>query len=66
MSLPADARRRWKLDQGGPVSVLDLGKVVVIAPGERGFSRLIDSALSRDEHLRYVADLSDDDDLATT
>jgi hypothetical protein len=66
MSLPADARRRWKLDRGGPVSVLDLGNVVVVAPGTRGFAGVIDAALSRADHLDYVAHLSEDDDLATT
>lgn len=66
MSLPADARRRWKLGHGGPVSVLDLGEVVVVAPGERGFSELIDAALSRADHLDFVTQLSRDDDLATT
>ena len=66
MSLPADARHRWKLDRGGRVSVLDLGDVVVVAPGDRGFAGLIEDALSRAEHLRYVKSLPDDDDLATT
>jgi hypothetical protein len=66
MSLPADARRRWKLDRGGPVAVLDLGNVVVVAPGERGFAAVIDTALSRADHLDYVTRLSEDDDLATT
>lgn len=66
MSLPAEARRRWRLDRGGPVSVLDLGSVVVIAPGERGFAAVIDGALSRTAHLDYVKNLAADDDLATT
>jgi len=65
MSLPADARHRWRLDRGGRVSVLDLGSVVVVAPGERGFAGLIDDALSGAEHLRYVKSIADDD-LATT
>jgi hypothetical protein len=33
MSLPAAARRRWKLDDGGPVGYLDLGELMVIVPG---------------------------------
>ena len=33
MSLPATARHRWHLDQGGEVGYLDLGDVVVIVPG---------------------------------
>jgi bifunctional DNA-binding transcriptional regulator/antitoxin component of YhaV-PrlF toxin-antitoxin module len=33
MSLPASARRRWGLDQGGDVAYLDLGDALVIVPG---------------------------------
>jgi hypothetical protein len=33
MSLPAAARRRWGLDQGGEVGFLDLGDAVVLIPG---------------------------------
>ena len=33
MSLPAIARHRWGLDQGGEVGYLDIGEAVVIVPG---------------------------------
>ncbi len=33
MSLPASARHRWGLDDGGDVGYLDLGDAVVIVPG---------------------------------
>jgi hypothetical protein len=66
MSLPADARKRWELTDGGPVSVLDLGSVVVVAPGDQGFTHLVGDALSREDHLRYVESMSEDEDLATT
>ncbi len=33
MSLPADARHRWGLDDGGQVGYLDLGEVVLVVPG---------------------------------
>jgi bifunctional DNA-binding transcriptional regulator/antitoxin component of YhaV-PrlF toxin-antitoxin module len=33
MSLPASARRRWRLHDGGEVGYLDLGDAVVIVPG---------------------------------
>ena len=33
MSLPASARHRWGLDEGGDVGYLDLGDAVVIVPG---------------------------------
>jgi hypothetical protein len=38
MSLPAAARHRWRLDDGGEVGFLDLGDAVVIVPG--GVQRL--------------------------
>ena len=38
MSLPASARRRWGLDEGGDVGYLDLGEAVVLVPG--GIGRL--------------------------
>jgi hypothetical protein len=33
MSLPASARHRWGLDEGGDVAYLDLGHAVVLVPG---------------------------------
>lgn len=38
MSLPAAARRRWGLEQGGEVGYVDLGETVLIVPG--GVARL--------------------------
>ncbi|HUP69595.1 MAG TPA: AbrB/MazE/SpoVT family DNA-binding domain-containing protein [Acidimicrobiales bacterium] len=33
MSLPAAARHRWDLDDGGVVAAVDLGDLVVLVPG---------------------------------
>ena len=33
MSLPASARHRWGLDEGGEVGYLDIGDTVVLVPG---------------------------------
>jgi len=33
MSLPAAARHRWQLAEGGEVGYLDLGDAIVIVPG---------------------------------
>ena len=64
MSVPAAIRHRWGLDGGGRVTVVDLGEVaVLLPPGVR--ERLIDAALSAEDHRRFVAEL-DDPDLATT
>jgi bifunctional DNA-binding transcriptional regulator/antitoxin component of YhaV-PrlF toxin-antitoxin module len=65
LSLPASARHRWKLDNGGPVDVLDLGFGVLMVPQGKG-RRLLGDVLSRDEHARFVESLADDPDLATT
>lgn len=65
MSLPASARRRWHLDRGGPVDVLDLGFGVLTVPKGDG-RRLLADLLSREEHAAFVKGLADDPDLATT
>jgi hypothetical protein len=38
MSLPASARHRWGLDEGGEVGYLDIGDAVILIPG--GVNRL--------------------------
>jgi bifunctional DNA-binding transcriptional regulator/antitoxin component of YhaV-PrlF toxin-antitoxin module len=65
MSLPANARHRWNLDDGGPVDVIDLGFGVLTMPKGEG-RRLLGDLLGRDEHAAFVKSLADDPDLATT
>ena len=50
MSLPAQARQRWKLDGGGAVGYLDLGDVVLLVPGGIKSARraLIDQVTAHD------------------
>lgn len=63
MSLPAAARHRWGLDEGGAVDVVDLGFGVLTMPaGAAG--RLLDVLLPADAHYDAVA-ADDDPDLAT-
>lgn len=64
LSLPAAARHRWKLDDGGPVDVIDLGYGVLTVPQGHG-RRLLADLLSREDHAEFVASLADDPDLAT-
>lgn len=64
LSLPAAARHRWQLDQGGPVDVLDLGFGVLTVPKGEG-RRLLNDLLSREEHAERVRALGTDADLAT-
>ena len=44
MSLPASARHRWGLNDGGDVGYLDLGDALVLIPG--GVNELRSSLLS--------------------
>lgn len=50
MSLPAAARRRWGLADGGDVGYLDLGDVMVVVPGgiEGVRRRLLDAVTAAD------------------
>ena len=60
MSLPAAVRRRWHLEEGGSVEVLDLGFGVLTVPaGYRG--RLLDQLLPADAHYDAVAAENDPD-----
>lgn len=64
MSIPAAVRHRWGLDDGGKITVIDLGDAVVLLPPD-GRQKLRAQALSAEDHLRFVQGL-DDPDLATT
>jgi len=63
MSVPAAVRHRWGLDEGGRVTVIDLGDAVVLLP-PGGKERLLASVLSAEEHAEFVRHLGDPD-LAT-
>ena len=65
MSLPAAARHRWNLDDGGPVDVIDLGFGVLTLPRGEG-RRLLGDLVSREEHAAFVHSLAHDPELATT
>lgn len=41
MALPAEARRRWDLGQGGSVEIADLGGALLIVPAGRGGLRAL-------------------------
>ncbi len=43
MSLPASARHRWGIEDGGEIGYLDLGDAVLLVPG--GVNELRDSVL---------------------
>lgn len=63
MSLPAAVRRRWRLEKGGRVDLLDLGFGVLALPaGEAG--KLFDQILPAEAHYAAVAG-EDDPDLVS-
>ena len=41
MALPAEARRRWNLADGGAVEIADLGSALVVVPAGRGGLRSV-------------------------
>ena len=60
LSLPAAVRRRWHLNDGGQVDVIDLGFGVLTVPaGHAG--PLLDSVLTAEVHYKNVADETDAD-----
>jgi hypothetical protein len=65
MSVPADVRRRWRLDKGGPVDVIDLGFGVLTVPAGEA-QHLLSDLLSAEDHAAFVESVGDDPDLATS
>ncbi len=54
MALPAGARRRWDLLDGGTVEIADLGDALVVVPAGRGGLRAIVASIV-DESGGYAA-----------
>jgi len=64
MSVPAAVRHRWGLDNGGRVTVVDLGDAVILLP-PGGRQQLLSNALTAEQHRKFVSEL-DDPHLATS
>lgn len=67
MALPADARRRWKIADGGTVEVADLGSAVLVVPaGEGGLRGMLSSAIAEAGGYDALVDqvITDEPDLA--
>ncbi len=62
MSLPAPARHRWGLDDGGEVGYLDIGDAVVIVPGgTEALRRALLGAVTEDDWEQARAGFGDPD-----
>lgn len=57
LTLPADLRKKYRLEEGEPLTLLDLGGVFVIAPKVSMVSKLVDEL----ERLREEADIRVED-----
>lgn len=62
-SLPAELRRRWSIQDGGEVGILDLGDAALIIPGGVQAARAELHRVLRDRYEDGIAAL-DDPDLA--
>jgi bifunctional DNA-binding transcriptional regulator/antitoxin component of YhaV-PrlF toxin-antitoxin module len=61
-SLPARARKRWGLEDGGEVEVLDLGDCIVMFPGgPDALRRAVAEWLTHEEYADFVASIDDPD-----
>lgn len=60
MALPAEARRRWNLGDGGAVEVVDLGAALLIVPAGRGGLRALLSEAIEEAggYTKLAADVS--------
>jgi len=60
LSLPAPVRRRWKVEHGGELGVIDLGSAVVLIPGgARAARRALGDAFGAGRYLAAVRELND-------
>jgi AbrB family looped-hinge helix DNA binding protein len=64
MSVPAAVRHRWGLDDGGRVTIIDLGDAVILLP-PGGRQKLLAQALTAEGHRQFVSNI-EDADLATS
>ncbi|MGI9118556.1 MAG: hypothetical protein ACR2G7_00205 [Acidimicrobiales bacterium] len=64
MSMPAAARRRWGLADGGRIGAIDLGEAILLVPGGIAAARrALADAVGDGRYEAAVADI-DDPDLA--
>jgi AbrB family looped-hinge helix DNA binding protein len=63
MALPAEARRRWEMGQGGTVEVADLGDALLIVPSGHGGLRALlrDSILEAGGYGQLAAEVAADE-----
>lgn len=60
-SLPAELRRRWGIDHGGEVGIIDLGAAALIVPGGVGRAREELHRVLRDRYEAGISEIEDPD-----
>lgn len=65
LSLPAEARRRWGLEDGGPVEIVDLGHAALLVPGGTGTIRRLLAEIVDEDRYQALVDAIDDPELRT-
>ena len=62
MSLPAAARHRWAIADGGELGAIDLGTAVLLVPGgESAARRALGEALAHGRYRAAVGEITDPD-----
>ena len=64
LSLPAEVRRRWGIEDGGSVEMIDLGTSVLLIPGGAGTLRRMVGEIVTPELYEELLQEIDDPDLA--
>jgi bifunctional DNA-binding transcriptional regulator/antitoxin component of YhaV-PrlF toxin-antitoxin module len=62
MSLPASARHRWGLEEGGEIGFLDIGEAVILVPdGSKRLRRQLLEAVTKEDWNRARSGFGDAD-----
>jgi bifunctional DNA-binding transcriptional regulator/antitoxin component of YhaV-PrlF toxin-antitoxin module len=62
LSLPADVRRRWGIEAGGSVEMVDLGRWVLLVPGGEGtLRRMVGEIVTPELYEELLAEIDDPD-----
>lgn len=63
-NLPAEVRRRWGIDDGGEIGIIDLGDALLVVPGGMDAARSEVLRIVRERYDEGLATI-DDPELAT-
>jgi AbrB family looped-hinge helix DNA binding protein len=62
LSLPADVRRRWGIEAGGSVEMIDLGRSVLLVPGGTGtLRRMVGDIVTPELYEELLSEINDPD-----